>query len=267
MTQLAFDWNQRWRSGRDSYRPAGELIDTRAYDVARLEDDARPKAFVQTHHYSGSYPAARERFGLFRRGELVGTAVFSVPCRDEVLTSVFPDAQASVELGRLVLLDDVPGNGETWFLARALRLLAREGFVGVLSFSDPFPRAALDGSRVFPGHVGTIYQAGNATYLGRSGARSLKLLPDGRVLSARAISKLRAGERGWRSSAAPLVAAGAPPPPEDADRRRTWLKRALARFTRTIRHPGNHKYAWSLDRAVRLPFGPYLARPKKGTEA
>jgi hypothetical protein len=39
-----------------------------------------------------------------------------------------------------VLLDEVPGNGETWFLGRAFRLLRQEGFVGVVSFSDPCQR-------------------------------------------------------------------------------------------------------------------------------
>ena len=58
---------QRWREGRDRYRPAGEVIQTADYDVAVLEADASPKAFVRQHHYSGTYPAARFRFGLFRR--------------------------------------------------------------------------------------------------------------------------------------------------------------------------------------------------------
>jgi hypothetical protein len=255
--------NQRWRDRHGSWRPSGEPIRTSEYDVELIPDDSTPKAFVVAHHYSASYPAARARVGLFRRGELVGVAVFSVPCRNEVLEAVFPDAAASVELGRFVLLDEVPGNGETWFLARALRLLAREGFVGVLSFSDPEPRATLDGCTVFAGHVGQIYQAGNASYLGRGGRRTLKLLPDGRVFSARAIAKLRAGERGWRSAARPLIDAGASEPPADERARRLWLAASLTRFTRNVRHPGMHRYAWALDRAISLPFGPYLPNPRK----
>jgi hypothetical protein len=50
---------QRWRDRRDSYRPAGEVIATQDYTVASLPSDAVAKAFVQQHHYSGTYPAVR----------------------------------------------------------------------------------------------------------------------------------------------------------------------------------------------------------------
>ena len=74
---------QRWTHGRGSYRVAGEPIDTRRYEVAPIADDTTPKRFVVQHHYSGTYPAARFRFGLFHRsGALEGVAVFSVPPRD-----------------------------------------------------------------------------------------------------------------------------------------------------------------------------------------
>ena len=72
-------FNQRWRLRRDSYRPAGEPIDPRLYEVAELAGDRESKAFILTHHYSASYPSARFRFGLFNGGELVGVAIFSHP--------------------------------------------------------------------------------------------------------------------------------------------------------------------------------------------
>src|ERR671937_3248818 len=86
---------------------------------------ASPGPFLE-HHYAGSYPAARWRFGLFRRSVLQGVAVFSHPCHDRVLTAVFPGrATDSVELGRFILLDGVPGNGESWFLGRCFAHLRR----------------------------------------------------------------------------------------------------------------------------------------------
>lgn len=110
MKQL--ELTQRWKERRTSFRPAGEVSDTRAYDVAPITGDGVAKAFVVKHHYAGSYPAARWRFGLYRAGVLQGVAVFSHPCNDAVLTSVFPGrASDSVELGRFVLLDEVPSNG------------------------------------------------------------------------------------------------------------------------------------------------------------
>jgi hypothetical protein len=239
---------QRWRERRDSYRPAGEPINTLAHEVAALERDAEAKAFVVRHHYSGSYPAARRRFGLHRGGVLVGVAVFSQPVRDAVVACL-PGAPAeSLELGRFVLLDEVPANGETWFLGRCFELLRREGFVGVVSFSDPFPRTSVAGAVVHPGHVGTIYQAHNAVYLGRSRADTLRFLPDGRVLTNRAVAKVRALDRGWRYVVAQLESYGATPLTGDP---RAWLAVWLPRLTRPVKHPGNHKYAWTLQRRNR----------------
>jgi len=238
---------QRWRDRRDSYRRPDEQIAAHQFEVAELPDDTTPKGFILQHHYSGSYPAARVRFGLYRGPALVGVAVFSVPMQTKVLTSVFPgDPDASVELGRFVLVDDVPGNGETWFLARCFAGLRAKGLRGVVSFSDPLPRASADGRTVFAGHLGIIYQAHNGRYLGRATARTLDLLPDGRVFSARARQKVLGGERGWVYAAAQLEAFGAPACPSDPDARAAWLKAALARYSRSVRHPGNHRYAWAL---------------------
>ena len=64
-----------------------------------------------------------------------------------------------------------------------------------MSFSDPVPRRAIDGRVIFAGHLGTIYQVHNATYIGRSRPTTLRLLPDASVLSSRALQKLRGGER------------------------------------------------------------------------
>jgi hypothetical protein len=252
---------QRWRLGLDRYRPPDEPIRTAEYEVAELLDDGVAKAFVLRHHYSGSYPAARWRFGLFHHGALEGVAVFSHPCNDRVLTSVFPGRPTdSVELGRFVLLDEVPGNGETWMLGRCFALLRREGLAGVIAFSDPCRRVNRSGVPVFGGHIGTIYQAFNGVYLGRSTARTLTLLPDGSVLSDRAQQKIRVGERGMRHCIVRLVAFGAAPPLSVGCLRR-WLRLWKARLCRPVRHAGNHKYAWSLNRRVTLPPG--LPYPKQ----
>ena len=254
--------NQRWDGGRDKYRPAGEVIQTEAYDVAPVHRDVA-KAFVLRHHYSGTFPAARFCHGLARRGELVGVAVFSHPVQDRVITKVFPfeEATAGVELGRFVLEDSVPGNGETWFLARAFEILTRAGIEGVVSFSDPMRRRSSDGRVVLPGHVGTIYQAHNAVYLGRGDARILKLLPDGRSFNHRAEQKIRRRESGWQYAAAQLEAHGAAPLLQDEDSA-AWLRLWLPRLTRAAHHGGNHKYAWGLDRAVRRALPRTLPYPK-----
>lgn len=259
---MIVDGCQRWRDRRDSYRPKGEPFDPRSHEVAAIPDDTTAKSFVVRMHYSGSYPAARERFGLYERGALVGVAVFSVPAHPRVL-DVLPgsDALAKVELGRFVLLDRVRANGESWFLARCFEQLRRRGYTGVVSFSDPHPRSAADGRLVFPGHVGCIYQATNAVFAGRATARSLRLLPDGSVLNDRALQKVRAREQGWRYVVESLMKAGAPPPSDLADLR-PWLRTALAATTRLSRHPGNYRYMFGLTPAVRKRLPASLPYPK-----
>lgn len=254
---------QRWREGRDSYRPAREVVDTRTMEVAPIAQDAVARAFVLTHHYAGSFPAARRRFGLYQSGALVGVAVFSVPVRTEVLRPL-PDPSAAADLGRFVLLDHVGANAETWFLARCSDLLRREGWCGFVSFSDPFERRAADGRTVFGGHVGTIYQASNAVYLGQSDANTLRLLPDGRVFSRRAESKIRARDTGWQYSVEALVRAGATAPTETGtpEALALWLPVALATATRRARHPGNLKYVFALDKSTRRALPPSKPYPK-----
>lgn len=250
---------QRWRRGKPRYRPAGEVIDTRLYDVEPIPGDQKARAFIQEHHYLKSYPAARRRFGLYHRGTLVGVAVYSHPVNDKTL-AVFPgEPKESLELGRLVLADSVPANGESWFIARCFDALRKEGFIGVASFCDPLPRLGMRGEVVFKGHIGVIYQAMNAVYLGRSKPGMINVLPDGSVMHRRSIQKIRGMEQGWEAAVRRLVQFGAPSPEGDI---RKWLDAALAAVSRPVRHPGNHKYAWILGRRWRRLLPPSLSYPK-----
>jgi hypothetical protein len=189
---------QRWNSGKAIYRPAGEVITTKDFEVAAIATDNVAKAFVLANHYSASYPAARFRFGLYRANELMGVAVFSQPVSERSLECIPGEKGNRVELGRFVLADKVPANGETWFLARCFEQLKAEGIVGAISFSDPMPRSTADGKKTFKGHIGTIYQAHNAVYLGRARADTLKLFNDGSVLHNRSLAKVRKLDKGWR---------------------------------------------------------------------
>lgn len=254
------DVTQRWRDGRDAYRPSSEPIDTRTYEVASIELDNVAKRFVQQHHYSGSMPPARWRYGLYNTGQLVGVAVFSVPQNYATYTGLPGDRDECVDLGRFVLLDDVPANGETWFLARAFDDLRRQGVVTVVSFSDPASRTSSCGATVFGGHVGTIYQAHNAVYLGQSKPEGKWLAPDGRILPGRTLTKIRHRQRGWRAAVAELVELGADPLGEHDPA--AWLEASLRRLCRRLRHPGNHKYAWALPKRARRHLPQSLPYPK-----
>lgn len=261
MSQLQLEL--RWEQRNNRWVNPSNLFDKTKFDVAPIPGDSEAKAFVVAHHYAASMPAARWRFGMYEQGELVGVAVFSHPASDKVLTNVFPGkATDSVELGRLVLLDRVGFNGESWFVRRCLDQLKAEGIRGVVSFSDPVRRERADGTVVMPGHIGQVYQALSARFMGRGTPRTLRLLPDGTVFSDRAAQKIRALERGWRYSAAILEAAGAAPLVDGADPRE-WLALWLPKLTRKLRHPGNLRYGWALQRKVWAVMPPAQDYPKK----
>lgn len=263
---MLVDVSQRWKKGRSIFVPPAVVFDPRRYFVAPIASDNEARAFVEEHHYSRSYPAARERFGLYEGAKLVGVAVFSHPTNDKVLTRLPCDRLEGVELGRLVLLDHVPFNAESWTIARCFDLLRKLGYRGVVSFSDPCPRFA-DGQRepVFPGHAGQIYRASNATYAGRSTQRTLRIFKsDGTILNARSLQKVLAAERGWRSVVEMLMARGASDLPESASavRREAWVNRWRFELTRPMRHSGNLVYLFGLDGRTKKMLPPSLPYPK-----
>lgn len=263
---MIVDHCTRWNARCCRFITPRGAFDARRYEVAEIADDTTARTFVTEHHYSGTYVAAWRRFGLFERGELVGVCVYSVPSRPEVLRP-FP-TNAAAELGRLVLLDRVPFNAETFLVSRAADALRGDGVGGFVMFSDPFARETADGRRVFAGHRGIVYQALRACFLGQSHADTVHLLPDGRLFARRAISKIRLREQGWRYAVEALVTAGARPPfhTGTAAALAEWLDAELPRVARKIRHPGNFKYAFALSAAAAndlpasLPY-PRLPRP------
>ena len=122
----------------------------------------------------------------------------------------------------------------------------------MVSFSDPVPRCTAAGDLVFPGHIGIIYQASNAEYLGRTARRRILLLPDGRVLSERALSKVRGDEQGHAYVERELVRFG-PRARRASEAGVAWLRDALhAAGVWSIVHGGNHRYAFWLGLRRRL---------------
>lgn len=232
---------QAWVSPPDVFNPARYSVD--------VVDEKLAKAFVCENHYSGSYPAARLAVGLFGPGGLVGIAVFSVSMNQNVIpayTTLSPKNGA--ELGRFVCDPSVRFNGESWFLARAFPFALRErGIQAVVSYADPLERPEIEK----PAHWGTIYQASNATYAGRSSSETLLIAPNGAVVSRRSLAKVRRQERGNEYAARQLVHLGAPPRgfgecPE------AWVARIhTSPGFRRVRHPGNLAYVFGLTAKAR----------------
>lgn len=262
--------SQRWRDRRALFVSDASVIDPAAFAVDVIAPSAA-RAFVVQHHYAGSFPAARLSLGLFGpgpggRSQLVGVATFSTPINERCVArhTGLAEPRAGADLGRFVLLDTVAGNGETWFLARAFRLLRQEkpGIEAVIAYSDPAFRVGPDGRLVSPGHIGAIYRdfGRGLAYRGQARPRILHVTPDGWVFSARAASKIRGGERGSGYAVDELVRRGAPAPA--GHDLRSWYEGLVASgFLRPRRHPGNHVYAFALTMRARLAGRPLPSHP------
>jgi hypothetical protein len=180
-------------------------------------------------------------FGLYQRGDLAGVAVFGALPSKNAHRFVFGDLsmKEAVTLGRFVLVDSVPGNGESWFIARCFDMLRARGVVAVESCADPVR-----------GHLGIIYQATNGHHIGRTNRATRYMLPDGTELSNRARSKLTCHERGDARVIEQLVRWGATDPHPGQDLV-AWMRYWRKQIARPFRHPGNFRYLWALDRRFR----------------
>jgi hypothetical protein len=236
--------DKRWNRRRAVFVPPTDRIDPSAYHVQPIAT-AAARAFVTEHHYSAVFVAARANVGLFRESRLVGVATFSHPMSDKVLTK-YLGHRDGCELGRFVLLDSEPFNSESWFLARALRILRVEKptLRGVVSFADPMERRDAAGQVTKPQHFGQIYRATNATFAGRSSVRSLIVAPNGVSLSPRALSKIRGAEQGREYAQRQLEVAGVSPR-RPAESGAAWLRRIDGELAR-VAHPGNLAFTFAL---------------------
>lgn len=179
-----------------SYRLMPSRILTRARGYVVLPVDFKTaRAFVAQHHYArGMHNGPTALFGLWDGPSLLGVVAFATPCSEAVRSSVFgPDHKGRVtELSRVVLIDEAPHNSESFFVSRALRLLkeSRPDIWAVVSFAD-----------TAHGHVGTIYQASNLWYAGRSKSAQHFIDTEGRIRHRRQcgtnITTAEALARGW----------------------------------------------------------------------
>jgi len=171
--------------------------DTKEFHEYSVEmiPSALGKAFIIEHHYSHGVHNGPICVGLLHHGKLVGVCAFASPSSENVRSSIFGDdyKDSVIELHRLVLLDEVPKNGESFFIVRALKELkkARPYYNAVISFADPTEN-----------HLGVIYQATNAFYCGRSAPATFFLDETGRLRHPRQngknITVEMARQRGWK---------------------------------------------------------------------
>lgn len=159
------------------------------------------REFIVEHHYSGTCHGGPMTWGLYDTShddELVGVIGFETPISENVRKSVWEDEHEeemknyTTELHRLVTFDDCPHNTETWFISRGLDALKeyKSKYRAVISFADSTED-----------HDGTIYQASNAIYYGKTGEHTFYRDQDGALRPPRQngvnISKDEARDRGW----------------------------------------------------------------------
>lgn len=250
--------SQRWRDRRASFLLPDSVIDPTEFSVDVIPK-TRAVGFIRETHYLRTSPPGVLAVGLFRNARpasrLVGVALFSNPMNQAAIPlHTGMSAEAGVELGRLVLLDEVAANGETFLCARAFRALLRERtkIQAVTAYSDPTPRLAPDGRVTHKGHVGGLYFAlgGAKAYRGQRPRRRVLIGPDGQVFPDRTLSKIRNRETGHAYAVDALVRLGATPPPGDDLRR--WLTGLQASgFFLQQWAAGVHAYSFPLTPAAR----------------
>lgn len=255
------DRSQRWRERRCRWLPGTSEIDPKALSVDVIDTRAVAAPFVKQHHYAASMPVTRLSVGLFANGrggrsELVGVCVFAHPVNNASVpkTAGLDNSRAACDLGRLVILDSQGANAESFFVARAFRLLRREKheILSVISYADPVRRVDADGNVFMPGHVGNLYAVMGSRYVGRSSPRTDLIMPDGRPISSRAISKIRNSECGQRYAMDDLTRGGARVPRFGEDRGEWLADLERSGFLTRRRHPGCHAYLFPLTKSARI---------------
>lgn len=261
---------QRWDRRRTSYRPPGEPFDSSRYDVDIIGYQEAGR-FIEETHYSASYVASRMQVVLwrkpspFQREQLAGVIAFSVAIQNATITAWFSGVPANegFEIGRVGLLDHVPGNGETFMLGRAFRLLRRTlpEVRAVLSYADPMERHDAAGKVIKCSHRGTINAAFSGVYLGRPSARPLILARDGRYINDR--TPEQAAQRGMRRGLCrtPVGRHGRSCAPHVREGRGQRHARLAVRRVPACTNPGNYAFGWWLSHPNQNPLPSRGATP------
>ena len=137
------------------------------------------KDFVERNHYSHNINGLKISTctGLYIQNQLVGACVFGR--LSTTAWKKFSDSENKVmELRRVVLIDELPKNSESYFIRRSIKIMRKENpEVEILvSYADPEY-----------GHNGIIYQALNFLYIGDTPQDKILITPEGKRYHSRAM--------------------------------------------------------------------------------
>jgi hypothetical protein len=184
--------------------------------------------FIEQHHYSKNINGCKvsKCFALYYESTMVGAMLFG-----QLSTTSWKKyaekEEHVVELRRLVCLDSCAKNTESWFIAKAIRILKKEAKYKVcVSYADPHY-----------GHMGFVYQAANWSYHGQTAPDTVLLTEEGKRYHSRAMRTKYNGEL------KPFA-------------KRLQQLHSEGRLTE-IKVPGKHIYTYTLvgkHKAVGLPY-------------
>ncbi|NLL02397.1 MAG: hypothetical protein GX265_05200, partial [Mollicutes bacterium] len=164
------------------------------YIVKRIDMTTAKEYICKNHYTKGCHNAPNPCYGLFDKDTLIGVLMFAQPCSENVRSSIWGKEYKNrvIELHRLHILDITPRNTESWFISKCIKLLSidKPEVRGIISFADSTE-----------GHNGTIYQASNFYYIGKTGKAIFYKDTTGRLRHPRQnsinISKEDALSKGW----------------------------------------------------------------------
>lgn len=185
-------------------------LDWCSYDAAKYA--------VEHWHYSGSLPTPKRlMIGVWEDDQYIGAVIYSRGASSSLGSPYGLDQTETCELTRVALADhETP---VTRIMSISRKLLTRKcgGLRLVISFADPEQD-----------HIGTIYQADNWYYLGKSDSSKKYRAPNGKVYHSRQVSK-----KGWNY--------------QYGEPRRVWKPSQCD----VIELDGKHRYGYVLDDDIR----------------
>ena len=155
--------------------------------------------FGRRWHYTNSGGNMTWRYGAWVNNNLIGVIGFNLPTRS-VCESVFGAEyfDTIVHMGRLICDESAPKNIESKIISESLRAIKKDvpQFQAVITYAAPHA-----------GHIGTVYQATNALYIGLGGDTRLYIDKENKQRSTyqhgKNISATMAQEMGWSVSKIP----------------------------------------------------------------